>query len=88
MYCWSEEIPCDFWHCKEWFQTKLQTQRQKSRHRIASIIVYGDASVLSNAAPGEAASEFCLLIEGEWFSGLSDRPEFILNIWKHTALAN
>lgn len=87
MYCWLEEIPCDFCHCKEWFQTKLQLKDKKVDTELQVLIVYGDASVLSNAAPGEAASEFCLLIEGEWFWVLSDRPEFILNIWKHTALA-
>lgn len=72
---------------KSGFRLNSKVKDKKVDAELQVLIVYGDASVLSSAAPGEAASEFCLFIEGEWFWVLSDRPEFILNIWKHMALA-
>ena len=50
---------------KSGFRLNSKLKDKKVDTELQVLIVYGDTSVLSNADPGEAASEFCLLIEGE-----------------------
>lgn len=71
--CWSIRNPCiadqkKFLVISDTVKSGFRLNKLKDRKvdtELQVLIVYGDTSVLSNAAPGEAASEFCLLIEGE-----------------------